>query len=159
MKILTIKPNYWAYRIEHIRWLTLIHVSIKYLNNIVESDHRFVKRITRPMMGFKAFHSAHATLMGVELHHMLRKHQHACSSNQTVFEQFYALAAWFRLGKNQFSLVKKMRQNHPIRYMFFFSSKLGGEGSSFVSATLLNWMGKPERQASSKPLYSLTRVS
>lgn len=44
---------------------------IKYLNNIVESDHRFIKRITKPMMGFKAFHSANATLLGVELHHML----------------------------------------------------------------------------------------
>ena len=31
---------------------------IKYLNNIVEQDHRGIKRITKPMLGFKAFHSA-----------------------------------------------------------------------------------------------------
>ena len=31
---------------------------VKYLNNILEQDHRFIKRITKPMMGFKAFHSA-----------------------------------------------------------------------------------------------------
>ena len=66
---------------------------IKYLNNIVEQDHRFVKRIVKPMMGFKAFQSAHATLIGIELHHMLRKNQYNDAANLTVFEQFYALAA------------------------------------------------------------------
>ena len=66
---------------------------IKYLNNIVESDHRFIKRITKPMMGFKAFHSANATLLGVELHHMLGKGQHVNAESMAVFEQFYALAA------------------------------------------------------------------
>src|SRR5881227_36055 len=48
---------------------------IKYLNNIVEQDHRGVKRITRPMLGFKAFDAAQATLAGIELMHMLRKGQ------------------------------------------------------------------------------------
>ncbi len=66
---------------------------IKYLNNVVEQDHRFVKKITKPMKGFKAFHSAEATLSGIELHHMLRKNQHKCSASKTVFEQFYGLAA------------------------------------------------------------------
>ena len=46
---------------------------IKYLNNIVEQDHRFIKKITKPMKGFNAFHSADATLADIELHHMLRK--------------------------------------------------------------------------------------
>lgn len=66
---------------------------IKYLNNIVEQDHRFVKKITKPMRGFKAFHSAEATLAGIELHRMLRKGQHKNAANQTIFEQFYGLAA------------------------------------------------------------------
>ena len=66
---------------------------IKYLNNIVEQDHRFVKKITKTMKGFKAFHSAEATLAGIELHHMLRKGQHKEAANQTIFEQFYGLAA------------------------------------------------------------------
>ena len=65
----------------------------KYLNNIVEQDHRFIKKTTKPMKGFKAFHSASATLAGIELHHMLRKGQHRQSANMTVFEQFYGLAA------------------------------------------------------------------
>ncbi len=66
---------------------------IKYLNNIIEQDHRFVKKITNGMREFKAFHSAEATLSGIELHHMLRKNQHTQSSNMTIFEQFYRLAA------------------------------------------------------------------
>ena len=45
------------------------------------------------MKGFKAFYSADATLAGIELHHMLRKGQHNQSANQTIFEQFYGLAA------------------------------------------------------------------
>ncbi|MBT6208120.1 MAG: IS6 family transposase [Francisellaceae bacterium] len=65
----------------------------KYLNNVVEQDHRFIKKITRPTLGFKAFNSASATLDGIELHHMLRKGQHVNAATKTVFEQFYALAA------------------------------------------------------------------
>jgi len=42
---------------------------IKYLNNIVEQDHRSVKRITKPMMGFKSFRAARNVLAGIELIH------------------------------------------------------------------------------------------
>lgn len=66
---------------------------VKYLNNIVEQDHRFIKKITKPMKGFKAFHSAQAALGGIELHHMLRKGRHMKAENQSIFEQFYGLAA------------------------------------------------------------------
>ncbi len=65
----------------------------KYLNNLVEQDHRGIKRIVNPMMGFKSFASAQSTLAGIELHRMLRKSQHQGSSTQSLFEQFYALAA------------------------------------------------------------------
>ena len=47
----------------------------KYLKNIVEQDHRRVKQKTRAALGFKAFYSAHATVVGVELIHMVRKGQ------------------------------------------------------------------------------------
>ena len=47
----------------------------KYLNNIVEQDHRGIKRRTRPMLGFKALGSAVATLNGIETAHMIRKGQ------------------------------------------------------------------------------------
>jgi transposase-like protein len=67
----------------------------KYLNNIIEQDHRAVKRMTRPMLGFKAFDAAQAILTGIELIHMLRKGQLAGGSEAglTAAEQFYALAA------------------------------------------------------------------
>ncbi|OGO95071.1 MAG: hypothetical protein A3F10_00600 [Coxiella sp. RIFCSPHIGHO2_12_FULL_42_15] len=60
---------------------------------MVEQDHRGIKKITKPMMRFKAFHSAEATLAGIELHRMLKKAQYIDDGNSTVFEQFYALAA------------------------------------------------------------------
>lgn len=66
---------------------------IKYLNNIVEQDHRSIKRIVKPMLGFKSFRSASATLAGIELYHMLKKRQHIDSGKSTAFESFYALAA------------------------------------------------------------------
>ncbi len=46
---------------------------IKYLNNIIEQDHRGIKQITKSMMGFKKLHSAEATLTGIELYHILKK--------------------------------------------------------------------------------------
>ena len=63
----------------------------KYLNNIVEQDHRFIKRRTRPMLGFKSFWSARATLAGIELWRMLKKGQNR--SSLPAWEQFYTLAA------------------------------------------------------------------
>jgi transposase-like protein len=42
---------------------------------ILEQDHRFIKKITKPMMGFKAFHSAQATIAGIETAHIIRKGQ------------------------------------------------------------------------------------
>src|SRR5271156_2531596 len=48
---------------------------IKYLNNIVEQDHRAIKRLIRPMLGFKSFRSAAVTLTGIELMRMIRKGQ------------------------------------------------------------------------------------
>jgi hypothetical protein len=47
----------------------------KYLNNIVEQDHRAVKRIIRPMLGPKTFRCARILLAGIEVMHMIRKGQ------------------------------------------------------------------------------------
>ena len=69
---------------------------VKYLNNIVEQDHRGVKRITRPMLGFKAFDAAQATLVGIELMHMIRKRQLVVEEGDEglpAAELFYSLAA------------------------------------------------------------------
>ncbi|MBC8719734.1 IS6 family transposase [Ochrobactrum sp. Marseille-Q0166] len=67
-------------------------LQVKYLNNILEQDHRFIKRITKPMMGFKAFHSAAATIAGIEVAHMIRKKQFE-NDNRSPFEVFAELAA------------------------------------------------------------------
>ena len=66
-------------------------LQIKYLNNLVEQDHRFIKKITKPMMGFKAFHSANATIAGIETAHMIRKGQLSYESIP-AYKQFMALA-------------------------------------------------------------------
>ncbi len=47
----------------------------KYLTNIVEQDHRFIRRRWRGMQCFRAFHTAERTLSGVEALHMMRKGQ------------------------------------------------------------------------------------
>ena len=67
----------------------------KYLNNLVEQDHRAVKRIVRPMLGFKSFRSASLTLGGIELMHMLKKGQLIAgnSHNLSAAGQFYSLTA------------------------------------------------------------------
>ena len=65
---------------------------VKYLNNRVEQDHRAVKRITKPMMGFKNLVCAAATLAGIELAHMIKKGQSLLNELLSPWEQFYALA-------------------------------------------------------------------
>ena len=65
---------------------------VKYLNNIVEQDHRAIKRQVRPMMGFKSFWSAAVTLAGVEIMHMIRKGQLKAARRLRPASQFYSLA-------------------------------------------------------------------
>ncbi len=47
--------------------------SSRYLNNIVEQDHRAIKRRCAPMLSLKTFRTAAITLAGVELAHRIRK--------------------------------------------------------------------------------------
>jgi putative transposase len=83
-----------SYNVEHG---TAIEIrKVKYLNNIVEQDHRGVKRVTRPMLGFKAFDAAQDTLVGIELMHMIKKRQMVVEAGEeglTAAELFYSLAA------------------------------------------------------------------
>ena len=69
---------------------------VKYLNNVVEQDHRAVKRVTRPMLGFKAFEAAQDTLIGIALMHMIKKKQLRVETGDeglTAAALFYSLAA------------------------------------------------------------------
>ena len=65
-------------------------------DHTIEQDHRAVKRVTRPMLGFKAFEAAQGTLVGIELMHMIKKKQmvvEAGDKGRTAAELFYSLAA------------------------------------------------------------------
>lgn len=73
-------------------WYWLIEVlQVKYLNNIIEQDHRFIKKLTKQMKGFKSFNSAAATLEGIEVAHMIHKNQFD-QNEVSPFKQFAALA-------------------------------------------------------------------
>lgn len=63
----------------------------KYLNNIVEQDHRFIKKRIRPMLGFKKFSSAKIILAGIEVLHMIFKNQ---SGYMPLFHQDPSQAYW-----------------------------------------------------------------
>ncbi len=64
----------------------------KYLNNIVEHDHRFIKKRTKPMLGFKSFRSAAIT--GIENIRMIQKRQITGANNKfSTFENFVMLMA------------------------------------------------------------------
>jgi putative transposase len=76
------------------RYAPIVVRQVKYLNNIVEHDHRAIKRMTKPMLNFKSFRSARNVLAGIELMHMIRKGQMivADQNPMSFAEQFYALA-------------------------------------------------------------------
>ena len=66
----------------------------KYLNNIARQDHRAIKRITQPILGFKSFWSARIIIAGIETMHMIRKGQLGCPEGQAMSaaNQFYSHA-------------------------------------------------------------------
>jgi putative transposase len=82
-----------SYNEEH--GTTIVIRQVKSLHNIVEQNHRGVKRVTRPMLGFKSFDAAQLTLVGIELMHILRKRQMEDEGAQglTAAKQFYSLAS------------------------------------------------------------------
>ena len=60
--------------IEH-KEIAVIVRQVKYLNNIVEQDHRAVKRVTRPMQGFKSFRSARNILSSLAFFPLMRQNR------------------------------------------------------------------------------------
>ena len=71
------------------------HAKFVICDHTIEQDHRAVKRVTRPMLGFKSFDAAQGTLVGIELMHMIKKRQMimgAGEEDHTTAEQFYSLA-------------------------------------------------------------------
>ena len=66
-------------------------VRIKYLNNLVEQDHRFIKRRVRPILGGKSFQAKASTIAGIELVIMIRNSQFR--PELSPFQQFCQIAA------------------------------------------------------------------
>lgn len=78
-------------------FIPIEYTKIKYCNNILEQDHRRIKRITDPMLGFKDFNAAGDVINGIEAYAMLRKGQSSLSEingiHVSIVDQFYAIAA------------------------------------------------------------------
>ena len=71
---------------------------VTYPNNIVEQDHRAIKRLTKPMLNFKLFPAAGSVLAGIELIHMIRKGQLAIVGADAMLfaDQFSTLEGMVR---------------------------------------------------------------
>ena len=70
---------------------------IKYLNNVVEQDHRFIQRIIRPMLGFQSFCIPIKTLKGIKIMHMIRKGQ-IDTLNQCVLAEVNFISQLFGIA-------------------------------------------------------------
>ena len=77
------------------------HSRVKYLNNIIESDHGRVKRRLRPMLGFKSFTSAYRCIKGVETMIMFAKNQSFRITNNL---------------KNQITFINKLFNLHSLNF-------------------------------------------
>jgi transposase-like protein len=71
---------------------------VKYLNNLVEQDHRFIKRLTKPGMGFFSFETARRTLQGFEIINMIRKGQVQGVAKGNIPGQVTFIASLFRVA-------------------------------------------------------------
>ena len=59
---------------------------VKYLNNLVEQDHRAIKRVTKPMLNFKSFRTARSSLAGIELMHRIpQRSTNAGKQHQVIY--------------------------------------------------------------------------
>ncbi|WP_448192962.1 IS6 family transposase [Azospirillum sp. sgz301742] len=87
----TMKKNGELWRLAKLR-------QVKYLNNIVEQDHRRIKRLVRPGLGFKSFHTARRTIAGYEILAMVRKGQVAAIPANDMPTQAAFIASLFGIA-------------------------------------------------------------
>jgi len=66
--------------------------SSKYLNNLIEQDHRNIKSRTNVMLGFQRFRNPAITISGIELMHRIRKDQFDISTLE--FDDITAPTIW-----------------------------------------------------------------
>jgi transposase-like protein len=70
---------------------------VRYLNNILEQDHRSIKRRVRASQGFRSFDGAWRTIQGIEAVHMIRKGQVRWLPKGAIVEQLQFVAALFAI--------------------------------------------------------------
>jgi transposase-like protein len=71
---------------------------VKYLNNVIEQDHRFIKKKVRASQCFKHFHTAERTLEGIESMNMMRKGQVKRLHGNDAMEQAKFIESLFRIA-------------------------------------------------------------
>jgi len=70
---------------------------VKYLNNLIEQDHRFIKRLSKPGLGFKSWRTAWRTIRGYESMNMIRKGQIQGSEKGDILAQIRFIESVFGL--------------------------------------------------------------
>jgi transposase-like protein len=88
-------PAFEALQQEGMLPVPCVHRQCKYLNNVVEQDHRFVKRRVNPGLRFGAFDTAQRTIQGYEAVHMLRKGQIEGLTKRDVLAQNHIINQMF----------------------------------------------------------------
>jgi transposase-like protein len=71
---------------------------VKYLNNVIEQDHRFIKKKVRASQCFKSFYTAERTLEGIEAMHMMRKGQVKRLAGNDAIGQAKFVASLFKIA-------------------------------------------------------------
>jgi len=74
------------------------HRPVQYLNNIIEQDHRFIKRRVNAKQGFREFHAARRTIQGYEGMNMIRKGQVRCVRGNDVRSQIRLIEKLFEVA-------------------------------------------------------------
>ncbi|MBD2024473.1 DDE-type integrase/transposase/recombinase [Leptolyngbya sp. ST-U4] len=88
---------------------------VKYLNNVVEQDHRNIKRITKLMMGFKPINSAKRTLQGIEAMNMIRKGQvKGVGQGNSVFQGLCCMIAKRDRARLEPALIKPQLHSYLV---------------------------------------------
>ncbi len=109
LKITTDKHPCYAPAIQALKKEKLLkphveHRQTRYLNNIIESDHRRIKRRTRPMMGFKSLVSAKRVIKGIEAMNMIVKKQ-SCFFAKSIHDQIYFIHRIFNIYTRTMSKI------------------------------------------------------
>jgi transposase-like protein len=100
-------------REEDPRWRGVTVRDRRYLNNIVEQDHRAIKRRCASMLGLKSFKTAKITLAGIELAHRIRKQQFSVHRGRRDMKQLWdrALAGAVATGATTTASMENRRRS------------------------------------------------